>query len=205
MMLKCLAHIPKYGVATFLVDSLALGNKFVINNNPCVKKINVVVFVIDGCHLTFFDAGEPVGCHSVLCLFVWGSYWKYHDGSSAMILLANVESFSASCKKSAQIETHTSFWSWVSACGTTLALSFCLPKSCRIWWQVSLLIFRASANIFTLTVPSSHTISLMQTTLSSFPELEGRPDLVSTSADTLLDMNRLCHWSTHACDKASPP
>jgi len=75
-----------------------------------------------------------------------------------------------------------SFWFWVSACGTSLALSFRLPKSsCRIWWQVDLLICRASANMRTVTVWSSLIMSLTRTTLSSFRELEGRPDLVSSS------------------------
>ena len=107
----------------------------------------IVVFVVDGCRLNFFDGGEPVDRHSALCLLVWGSYWKHHDSSSALILLTNVASFCALCNKSAQIEARTSFWSWVSACRTSLAWSFCLPKSSRrIWWQVDLLICRASAN-----------------------------------------------------------
>jgi hypothetical protein len=57
-----------------------------------------------------------------------------------LILLTNVASFCALCNKAAQTEALTSFWSWVSACGTSLVLSFRLPKSSRrIWWQVDLL------------------------------------------------------------------
>jgi hypothetical protein len=50
------------------------------------------------------------------------------DSSSAMILLTNVESFCASCNKSTHNEARTSFWSWVNACGTSLALSFFYPS-----------------------------------------------------------------------------
>ena len=170
------------------------------------KTTIIIVFVVNGCCLTFFDGGVPVDCHSALCLLVWGSYWKHHDSSSAMILLTNVALFCASCNKSAQIEAHTSFWSWVSACGTSLAVSFRLPKSSRrIWWQVDLLICRASANMRTVTVRYSLITSLMRTTLSSFRELEGRTDLVSTSTDTLPKTNRLCHPNTRARGKASSP
>jgi hypothetical protein len=121
-----------------------------------------------------------------------------------MILLMNVESFCALCNRSAQTEVHTSFWPWVHACRTSLALSFRLPKSSRrIWWQFDLLIFRASANMRTVTVQSSRTMSLMWTTLSSFQELKGQPHLLSSSTDTLFDTKRLCHSNTHARDKAS--
>jgi hypothetical protein len=47
-----------------------------------------------------------------------------------------------------------------------------------------------------LTVWSSRATSLMWNTLSSFWELEGRPDFVSSSTNTLPDMNRLCHSNT---------
>jgi hypothetical protein len=40
-----------------------------------------MVFVSNGCHLTFFDTGELVDPHSVLCHFIWGLYWKHHDSS----------------------------------------------------------------------------------------------------------------------------
>jgi len=98
-----------------------------------VKTI-IIVFVVDGCRLTFFDGGVPVDRHSAFCLLVWGSYWKHHDSSSAMILLTNVASFRTSCNKSAQTEARTSFWSWVKLCGTSLAVSFRLPKSSRRIW-----------------------------------------------------------------------
>jgi hypothetical protein len=113
-----------------------------------------------------------------------------------------MESFYALYNKSSQIEACTAFWSWVSVCETSLALSFHLPRSFRrIWWRVDLLIIRVSANMRTVTVWSSCTKSLMRTTLSLFRELEGRPDLVSSSTYT----NRLCHSSTCVRDKASSP
>jgi len=87
--------------------------------------------------------------------------------------------------------------------GLSWQMSFRLPKSSpRIWWQVDLLICRTSANMRNVPVRSSLIMSLMCTTLSSLRELEGRPDLV-TSSDTLPKMNRLCHPNTHAQDKAS--
>jgi hypothetical protein len=73
------------------------------------------------------------------------------------------------------------------------------------WWQVDLLLCRASANMRTVTVRSSLIMSLMGTTLSSFREIEGQPDLVSSSTDTLPKTNCLCHPNTRARDKASSP
>jgi hypothetical protein len=66
------------------------------------------------------------------------------------------------------------------------------------------LICRASANMRTVTVWSSLIMSLMRTTLSSFRELEGRPDLVSSSTDTLPKTNR--HWQgTRGFRRVLPP
>ena len=156
----------------------------------CQKKPLSLSLLLMAAAVTFFDGGVPVDHHSALCLLVWGSYWKHHDSSSAMILLTNMASFCVLCNKSAQIEARTSFWFWVSACGTSLVLSFHLPKSSRrIWWQADLLICRASANMRTVTVWSSLIMSLMRTKLSSFHELEGQPDLVSSSTDTLPKTN----------------
>jgi hypothetical protein len=66
--MKCLAHTPEYRDVKFLVDSLSLRNKFVMNNTPGIKKNIIIVFVSDGCHLTFFE--EPVDHHSAFYLFV---------------------------------------------------------------------------------------------------------------------------------------
>ena len=85
---KCLAHAPEHGDVNFLVDRLPLRDKFVMNNTPGVEKDYHTL-----CCLwmpLFFDGGVPVDCHSALSLLVWGSYWKHHDSSSAMILLTNV-------------------------------------------------------------------------------------------------------------------
>ena len=189
-----------------LVDRFPLRDKFVMNSTPGVEKNDYHRLCCRwlGPHFLWrwSTRWPPFGALPLGLRVVLETPWFILGNDTLM----NVASFCASCNKAAQIEARTSFWSWVSACGSSLALSFRLPKSSRrIWWQVDLLINRASANMRTVTVWSSLIMSVMWTTLSSFRELEGQPDLVSSSTDTLPKTNCLCHPNTHAQDKASSP
>ena len=70
-MSKCLTYAPEYGDVNFLVDRLPLQEKFVMNNTSGIEKETIIiVFVVDGCCLTFFGGGVPVGRHLALCLLV---------------------------------------------------------------------------------------------------------------------------------------
>jgi hypothetical protein len=163
MMSECLAHTPEYGDVKFLVDSLLLQNKSVMSNTPGIEKKKRL-------HSLCFRWLPP---HF---LWRWRTHWppfgtlplrlRVVFETSWFILGKDTvdELFCALCNKSVQTEACPSFLSWVSVCGTSLALSFRLPKSShRSWSQVNLLIFRASANMCTVTVWSSRTMSLMWT------------------------------------------
>ena len=152
--------------------------------------------------LAFFGHGVADACHSLLCLFVSGSYSKIHVSSPVITFFKKFQSLWIHSRR----WRHTSFCSIVRFLGTIFAYNFLMANSCvKIWWTVVWFKFNSLAIIRTVSRWSDRTRARTFSTLFSVFEVEGLPEQGSSLMDSQPAENALYHLNTCVLDKACSP
>ena len=157
-------------------------------------------FIFDLLLLTFFGRGDADVCHSLLCLFVSGSYSKIHVSSPVITFF---KKFLSLWIRSRRL---LSFCSIVRFLGTNFAHNFFMANSSvKIWWSVAWFKCNSPAIIRTVSRRFDRTRARNISTLLSVFEVEGLPERGSSLMDSRPSENALYHLNTCDLDKACSP
>ena len=162
-------------------------------------------FIFDLLILAFFGRGDADVCHSLLCLFVSGSYSKIHISSPAITFFKKFLSLWIHSRRWRDTSLSLSFCSIVRFLGTLFAHNFFMANSCvKIWWTMVLFKFKPLAIICTVSQRSRRTRARTFSTLFSVFEVV-LPERVSSLMDPRPSESALYHLNTCDLNKARSP
>ena len=163
-------------------------------------------FIFDFLILAFFGRGDADVCHSLLCLFVSGSYSKIHASSPGITFFKKFLSLWIRSRKWRHASFRLSFCSIVRFLGTIFAHNFLMANSCvKILWTVVWFKFKTLAIIRTGSRRSDRTRARTFSTFLSVFEVEGLPERGSFLMDSRPSENALYHSNTCDLDNACSP